>query len=594
MERRDLLVTSTYDIETQDWDIPVLCGQYLADGMYRETRDIEELTRWLMEPGVHVAHNGGNFDVLAVLDVLLRLGVKCTGLMSGSRIIALKFGQTVLADSAALWPERLADITEQLLPGERKQRLELPCVCGEYCGGYCSLRRDMSPEFYRRTSEYLYHDCRGLFLAFEELREFAADNDLDLGLTIGGSAYRNMVRMLGLLPDRHTVKEHFFRRSAFYGGRTQAFHVGMYLRNDMQRPAFYDGPITRYEEGYDYDVVGMYSSILRDMSFPQGECRPLSGAYARQAFAQGKSGIYTALVTVPESHIPPLPLRGKNRLWYPHGTFEACYTQPELQNAVDCYGVKIHSFGESRVYERAAPVFGPWIEHVGALRIQAGKKSPLGLFLKRYQNCIFGRLSIRPERRRIMINPDRIKEGDIPKSDCVYERHSLSVDDSSRPIWGAYTSSWSRILLGRKMHEGPPESVLYCDTDGCPILGPRRGANVGSAIGQWECEELRGMYSVAPKIYAKWLGSAALPPGYYGPELAPDTRAKGVRLKKGQIPVPGEYSAHAGVASARSYDGDKFFRRNTGTRKIRQRAGDRIILADGQRTRAPHISEVIK
>ena len=34
----------------------------------------------------------------------------------------------------------------KMFPGcAQKERLAFPCVCGQDCGGYCSISRDMSP-----------------------------------------------------------------------------------------------------------------------------------------------------------------------------------------------------------------------------------------------------------------------------------------------------------------------------------------------------------------------------------------------------------------------------------------------------------------
>ncbi len=558
--RGKIEVTSVYDIETENWDCPVLCGQYsLADG-YFETRDIAELARRLLKPGNHYAHNGGRFDTLAILDQWLHMGLPVTAILAGGRIISARCGKSQLCDSAALWPETLAEITS----GQKDAKIKLPlkCICPDDCGGYCAIKRSMSAADYAAVSAYLRLDCISLWDALFNLQNFAEENDLDLGLTIGSAAFRNAKRLLNFENDSHTLDEHAFRRSAYFGGRVQTFRVGS------------------SGHGFGYDVISMYPSLLSALPLPVGQPRGMYGASARRSFLEYKPGIYRVSVTVPEQHIPPLPYRSKKRLHYPYGTFEGTYTGIELHEAVERYGVTINNFRDARVYSKTRQIFGPWVDHLIGLRMKAGKKTPLGLFLKRYMNSVYGKLASKPDKLRLLLNPQSVKEGDEIISDGIVARHSQTMDACMHPVWAAYVTSGSRIKLGRKLHETTPETALYCDTDGI-LSTDSRPAGLGAALGDWEQEQFSAVKIIAPKVYGinKLDGSL-------------ETKAKGIRLKKGEMPIPGKvYKASAGVKGAKSVGSrSKFFERNEMTRQLSARTGDRIELSNGA-TRAPHIEE---
>lgn len=573
-QRRDIQVTSTFDLETQEWDQPVLCGMFiLASRDYRETRDIEELAHWLLHiPGAHWAHNGGRFDFLAILDVWRRWGVKCTARFAGGRIICVTYPGGMLCDSAALWPETLAEITT----GQANAKIEcpLPCVCAENCGGYCSIRRDMSSEYYALLGEYLRHDCVSLADALCMLREAAESNDLDLGLTIGSSAFRNAQRMLGFERDVHSLAEHVFRRMAYFGGRTEAFRLGEL------------GP------GWDYDIIGMYSSLLANLDFSVGNPEHLFGRYSQAAFLAGKSGIYQVDITVPESYMPPLPIRGAERLAYPHGRFSGSYVYAELLNAVEKYGVRINAFKESRVFTERRKIFGEWCAKITEMRMKAGKKTPLGLFWKRYQNSVYGKLCARPEHLHLKINPDVISEGDEPIADGIYVRRTSRIDECSHIVWGSEVTGNGRIMLLDKCHEGTgPEGVRYIDTDGAKT-DDRRPIGVKDEPGAWEEKAKRNLLVIAPKVYAEEEEICQLADGQ-GVVIKVSSRAKGIRIPRTEVPVIGKtYPVRGGVKGARSIGSrEKFFERNDMTRTVAERTGDRIAIGNG-RTRPPRIDEV--
>lgn len=297
---------------------------------------------------------------------------------------------------------------------------------------------------------------------------------------------------------------------------------------------------------------------------------------------------------MPESHCPPLPIRRHNRLWYPHGTFESWYTEIELRNACDKFGVKIESFGDAVVYESTRQIFGPWIDHIFEQRAKVGKETGLGTFLKLVPNSVYGKLASRPEKERLLINPDCPLE---ELEDCeqiglhVFKKSIEMIDRCSHPVWASYCTSAGRIELLDKVHEGRPEDVFMMDTDSCHS-SDARPLRQGKSLGQWEIKHCKkcgsGIYKnlhvIAPKVYAKVCVCEAI-----------NSKAKGFRIPRDSIPIPNkEYRIEGGVLGAKSYGAkgrNKFFQRAGTTRLLSIRAGDRILDEETGNTRAPHISE---
>jgi hypothetical protein len=607
--RRDIEIAAVFDIETQEWDRYVVGGLLDAAGAYldfdyrREDRLVDAI---LGTEGAVWAHSGGTFDLKWLLDHVAERGLSAQIVAAGSRIVFAKVGKCSLYDSRALCPLSLEAFTKG--QGIEKQKLSLPCVCGNTCGGYCSIRRDMPAAHWKRVKEYLEHDCRSLMAGLLSLRGFAADNDLDLGATVGGSAWRNAKRFFGLPNADLDRQEHKIARAGYYGGRVQLVRPG------------------RSPRGYEYDVASMYPWTLASFPLPVGAHRIVVGADARAAHRNAKPGIYTARVAVPETHLPPLPLRYDNetRLAYPSGTFRGTWPLPELNHAEEC-GSIVLDIERAIVWEREELIFREWIDRLFALRTKVGKKSPLGQFVKLYLNSLTGKFGSNPERLAFAINPKQIfmcrtsspcarDDGEDCGSCCewhcsqkcgatiqyskhVFARPVYHLDDCAHVQWSGYLTAQGRIALHRQQIAfGEGLDVIYCDTDSV-FTTRQRFENIGSALGQWEfAGGFRNFFGIAPKVYTYDHDPETCERGH-GEHKECDGRktqkAKGVRLGKRDLIIGESYEAGGIVGFRAGAALGKLFQRNTMRRKIDRQYGDRVPIADGI-TRAPRVRELKK
>jgi hypothetical protein len=606
-ERRDINVAAVFDIETQDWDRYVVGGFLDADGAYldfdhrREDRLVDAI---LGTEGPVWAHSGGTFDLKWLLDHVAARGMTAQVVAAGGRIVFAKVGKCQLYDSRALCPLSLADFTKG--QGIEKQKLALPCSCGRSCGGYCAIRRDMPAAQFRRLREYLEHDCRSLMAGLLSLQEFAQDNDLDLGATVGGSAWRNAARFLGLPPADLTRLEHKLARAGYFGGRVQLVRPGLTKR------------------GWEYDVASMYPWTLATFPLPMGAHEITCGADARRKYRAAAPGIYRVRVKVPDAHLPPLPHRYDNatRTSYPTGTFSGTWPLPELHHAEEC-GAVVLDVQTAITWEREELFFRPWIDRLFALRSRVGKKTPLGQFVKLYLNSLTGKFGTDPERLAFAINPKEVFScrADSPcryegEEDCgtccewhctqkcgasiqyskhIFARPIYHLDTCAHVHWSGYLTSQGRIALhSQQLAYGDGLDVVYGDTDSCFTTRQRFG-NIGSQLGQWEeAGAFQNFYGIAPKVYT-FEHDAENCHRSHGEGKECDGRktqkAKGVRLGKRDLIVGETYEA-GGILGFRAGAAlGKLFTRNTLSRKIEKQLGDRVPIAGGL-TRAPRASEL--
>lgn len=594
MKRSDISVAAVFDIETSDWTQFVVGGMQHADGRYYEFgwHDEETFVNELLDVAGDVwSHNGGAFDIKWLLDHCIKRGLSPAIASAGARIVSMRVGKARFLDSKALSKLTLKEFTDGL--GVMKQRLGIPCIhkpdCDSECQGYCAISRDMYPQLYKRLTTYLQADCESLYLALMRLKEFAATNDLDLSITVGASAWKCAKRWLDLPTAQLSPADHEFMRRTYFGGRVQLF-----------RP--------ESESGRECDVNSMYPSRLRECAVPLSEPERRQGRLARLAYDAGCEGAYCATVNVPESHLPPLPFRTKNRVAYPWGEFCGAWTRPELAYA-ESLGVKILEMDEALVFPDSGIVFAEWVDRMFSLRMAApgGKSGPLGTFIKYDLNSFTGKLGSRPDHEKVVVNPDEIivcpggyccdacEWGDccrecgafIPLSETspIYSVSEWRLAACAHVEWASYLTSEARI----EWHKQATSidlgwDMVYGDTDSCFSESPRT-RRMGKECGEWED---KGAYSnfrgIAPKLYSF--------------ERAKETivKAKGLRLPKdgkqalAAIQPGAPLVGKAGVIGfRRGARQGTFFIANTLSRRVGRGFGDRILGPGQNVTRAPRI-----
>lgn len=557
-----------YDVETEGWTRFVL-GTTRDESGVRVWRDERALVeRILSTEGEVVAHNGGRFDHLWLLDAMDRHGLRreAEADVSGAGIVELRIGSTVLRDSARLYPMSLAELTA----GAKRSIADL-CGCGRGCGGYCAIRRDMSRAVRSRVEEYAAADSEELWRALRDMAGFAEAAELTLRRTVGATAWTSASRELGLGRPEYQRPEWTAIRRGYYGGRVEVWR-------------------RRSSAGYAYDVNSMYPWALAGVRFPVGYVGRVVGDGARRAYRRGAPGVYAAEVEVPECDYPVLPYRTTERLLFPWGRFSGSWVLPELERAEEL-GARVRVVA-AHVWARSERVFTPWVERLFGLRRRHGKASREGKWLKLVLNSLSGKLGSRCEVGRVVIYPE---PGSIRECECRVgrcscgaprpldaagrawvETHSPSrIDSCAHAHLAAYLTAAARV----KLHQALDASAVYGDTDSVFRERPLPAGEVGEDLGAWNLDgEYRDFRALAPKVY-RYLQA--------GEERV---RAKGIRDPEWRLLASAQPVAWESVAGVRSAGEGGFFARVERHRTVEENTGGRIA-GRGARTRAPRVEE---
>lgn len=622
MKRRDIRVDAVFDIETEDWTTFVCGALHTCDGAtfvfdWKREEDFADLL--LREKGHIWAHNFGGFDGKWLVDKMLDRGIYGEATIAGGKLVILrvKDGPTFF-DSYALTRLSLEQFTEGM--SVEKADTGLECICGQVCGGYCSITRGMAKAKLQRLIEYMVIDCKSLYCALEKLRVFAAENDIDLGPTVGSSAWRTAKRLLDLPPADLTPSEHAFIRKGCFGGRVQLF-----------KPSLVPGHISS-KHGWQYDVNSMYPSRLAYCCLPFGEHIETVGNQAQRSYHDSLPGFYQVWCEVPECYFPPLPYRTKNGVAYPIGRIHGVWSLPELESA-EQNGVKITKVEKAIVWRAKRILFRELMDKLFDIRsrAQGGKKGPLGTFTKYVANSLTGKFASRPLKEKVEFNVEKVKgctceqrkhKGRIQYTECdgtcgahtpldeggrIVTSLHYSLEACSHLEWYGYLTAEARAEWLREAKHAGERNVVYGDTDSL-FVERELTREVGSKeqLGKWslECEYKRGRF-IAPKVYSYEVADKTTVKGKGIPfpklintrddKLNADERTKkrwaisrAVTAIDRGIPVSdrGVLGFRAGAKTGNVFQSRKL------TRTVNRGCGDRILEPNSLFSRPPTIEEI--
>lgn len=593
-------LTWAVDIETESWDQFVLGFAKSSDGHRVPINTHSEMWDWYasLDPeDLVIGHNAGRFDYLALIDS--NHDAKWSGTLAGSGLVSLRAeGGAECRDSSRVFPMSLADWTG------KKESTGLPCIgttpdCQKEggCGGFCSMRRDMTPSMRARAMGYCENDTNILLEKWQEdigrleLEGFdVRGKNGDIRRTVGGIAFATATRLGDLERKALDWTEYTRGLTGYYGGHVEAACV------------------KSEKEGRGFDINQAYPWALT-LPVPDGTPTYVNTAREATAYlAQQAPGIYTARVRVPDGRIPLLPHRSpKGRLLWANGELEGDWTHIELDQAVR-RGAVIREVRRALVYPTERVKYGYYMEHVFERRDAAKEKhkqlsiekgehpddawtpeKSWSTMVKFLGNALSGKLAQQPGVARLIISdlpppPDERKGQWDPLGRRAWVQTVRPHPPfCARPAEAAVLTSRVRDLFN-----GAALALIewwYGDTDGIKGVGTLPPALLGKALGlfkdegpvnRWRC---RG-----PKLYS-YIG-APTPKNPTGivvrmkgfPRADEDTYE---RAMAGQ-----EIAIDRGVKGIRSAlrDDNRAFVRKDMFRGLRgdlRVAGSRLILPDG-------------
>lgn len=506
-------IRAGWDIETVSWTRFILGSIYYKESKkYFRTRDPMQYARVLIST-VDTGYSwyGGRYEDLWILSLLEREKIeyrvsKIFYVQSRIASCALEteFGAIVLKDPTLLIPATLKEASSIL----ESPKLPPPIALGtmpknetewELLGIYCD------------------RDAFDAIEVWDEMHLFAEVNGLAMGRTLASSSLLNAEKYgypTSQYDDPYIAK---IVKDAAYGGRVGPF-------------------IASAEKVYTYDLVGAYASAMNRAVFPLGPpiLEPDIWEYFEEfCRGEGRDGVISCTVSVPDCYLPPLPVRFRGSLFFPWGEFSGTWVFSELQYAIENCGVSVLDVDYGVRFPSEGTPFGNMLELLDAIRNEVGRKTFRGKWIKRYGNSGYGATIQRLEQEDIFHKLDINNEKLIcdPEIDCEgnctgecyrkcctwectgfcgsveelapnwYTRRRVYVPPRANYQIGAIIAAKIRVEWHRKASENL-DYLAYGDTD-CVHL--TREIDDSRGFGSWEFERpLLFPAYYASKSYIGW------------------------------------------------------------------------------------------
>jgi hypothetical protein len=270
-------------------------------------------------------------------------------------------------------------------------------------------------------------------------------------------------------------------KESYYGGRTEIFHLNPIKCNGNQL--------------YYIDVNSLYPYVMLKFLYPNPNIVKYS-----DKLREGFEGIVKATIKTNKTYLPVLPLRLKNKLLFPNGTFTGVWTIPEfiyaIQNGYKCLKVHYHI-----VYPTTDVYFNNYVKDLYEKRLNSDEL--FAFFLKIMLNALYGKFAENNQGFRL-VQDLTFKKGLYCFNGMIIEPYYFSYPASSNIIFSSYITSYARIYLHQLMQKVLDfnGSLVYCDTDSIVYQSDKPIFRFGSKLGQ---VRLEGKYKEGwfklPKLY---------------------------------------------------------------------------------------------
>lgn len=310
-----------------------------------------------------------------------------------------------------------------------------------------------------KSRDYLKNDLVLTWAVLErlqvELQEMGAGRPRG---TLAGASLRTFKAYGGEIASFPKSMESLVR-SAYYGGRTECFDY-------------------RERSVSGFDVNSMFPAAMLDGGFPSGKFKSVA--------CIDKADFVTAVIKVPECHVPPLPFRDQ-RLLFPQGTFQGSWAGEEIRYAIST-GVRIERLIAA---VRATDHVRPFDVFCATLFERRKKDKFSNYYAKRIMNSLYGKLAQQGSLEYVTgyMNSQSIKELELPVRDY-------------NPSWPAIITARARVKLHQYLLTAE-DSLMYCDTDSIFVASKdAHKFKTGSGLGELKLEHENALMKVqSPKLY---------------------------------------------------------------------------------------------
>jgi hypothetical protein len=237
------------------------------------------------------------------------------------------------------------------------------------------------------------------------------------------------------------------------------------------------------DEGYYYDIN---SSFPFSMTLPQPGTLKVRRKSLRDALDDDVPLVLADCeVEVPESYLPSMPYRWRNKIYFPTGRWRSWFTGIDLRALLE-RGGKIHSTHDVYLFHP----FTDMADYVAEIYNRRKKAREEGDAFRTYTykillNSLYGKFAEGREKTSLLINPTREQRDHyglyLPETEEEARQQrchqiilnvwsvpkTVTVPHEHVPIASNVTAH-SRLMLLRHLERAPRENgdVFYCDTDG--------------------------------------------------------------------------------------------------------------------------------
>lgn len=438
-----------------------------------------------------VAHNGGGFDWISLVEAEINTIGDMRIITSGSGIIFIQMNgfkrPVMLMDSILVLHKGLNALCDTFDTKTKKLK---------------DFDIDRIEEIFTYDKEmffkYLHNDVISLYEVIEQFKklldiEFWPVTAASLAMYIFRERY--LPEGVNLFqPDFKPGSElDLFITQSYAGGRVECFRPGIYAHVNV------------------YDINSLYPYCMTKAQIP--DCLPVQS----NKHTKGEIGFYKIKFNQTNRNLPPVlwhktKMRGLEFIYEGEGTF--CTI--EIDKAIEV-GTEIEII-EGYYYPRTKPIFKDYVTSLYDLRLQ-NKGTPLDYICKILLNSLYGKFAQKEESTHLEIIRsgkelmERLENGEkiIPYDE---ERCLFSVGEereiAHRLIHVAsIITSMARCELYSYLQQHK-DDIIYCDTDSIHITGELDNDFIGNKLGQMKLEETgpgvylgRKQYGISKKIKFK-------------------------------------------------------------------------------------------
>jgi len=271
-------------------------------------------------------------------------------------------------------------------------------------------------------------------------------------------------------------------------------------------------------------------------SFPYAMTMPLPGNLVgfQTTLPEDDSDecIYLADVTieVPDMHLPPLPYRKDNRVFFPTGRWRSWFSSTDIRLALS-KGATLHKVHEVYLFEPFLD-FANYAREIYKLRSDSTTDFRK-LLLKYLLNSLYGKCAESTTKQEMLINPEEIDRSTMQMlQPGVWLRDNEATINHRHVVISSIITAIARRTLYNyaEMCSAQGKPFYYCDTDSLatPAILPVDDKTLGMLKLE---KKMDWAEFVAPKIY-RGEGYELMRDGTWKPKLL--NKAKGFSLGQGR------------------------------------------------------------